>query len=391
MPTLNDFYSQVRAARPLEPIALDEPIALEDIQTPALVIDLDVFESNLEKMQTYLSGNDIALRSHTKMHKCPVIALKQVEAGARGVCAAKVSEAEIMCDAGVQDVLVTSPLATGDKVDRFIQARKSHEGLKLVVDHERSAALLNDKAGLEGVVVDVFIDIDPGMGRTGVEAGEATLRLAEFVGEANNLRLAGVQMYAGNCMHVEGFENRRAKYEKVMQKGIDTIALLKDNGIDVPIVSGGGTGTYNMEAELGLINELQAGSYAFMDIEYRDIGGRDSDDVYSDFEVSLFVLVTAISQPQSRLITVDGGFKSFASDKMPPQFRDVEGVIYHWGGDEHGIIQLDNPSRELALGDKLAMLTPHCDPTVNLHDFYFPYRDGLVHEVWPVSARGFSF
>ncbi|MBO6701894.1 MAG: DSD1 family PLP-dependent enzyme [Pseudomonadales bacterium] len=391
MPTLNDFYSQVRAARPLEPIALDKPIALEDLQTPALVIDLDVFERNLEKMQTYLSENDIALRSHTKMHKCPVIALKQVAAGARGVCAAKVSEAEIMCDAGVQDVLLTSPLATTDKVDRFVQTRKSHKGLKTVVDHEQSATLLNEKAAVEGLIIDVFIDIDPGMGRTGVAAGEAALRLAEFVGESKHLRLAGVQMYAGNCMHVEGFNNRRAKYEKVMQKGMHTLALLNDNGIDVPIVSGGGTGTYNMEADLGLINELQAGSYAFMDIEYRDIGGRDSDDVYSDFEVSLFVLVTAISQPQSRLITVDGGFKSFASDKMPPQFRDVEGVIYHWGGDEHGIVQLDNPSCELALGDKLAMLTPHCDPTVNLHDFYFPYRDGLVHEVWPVSARGFSF
>ena len=177
MPTLNDFYSQVRAARPLEPIALDEPIALEDIQTPALVIDLDVFESNLGKMQTYLSENDIALRSHTKMHKCPVIALKQVEAGARGVCAAKVSEAEIMCDAGVQDVLVTSPLATADKVDRFIRARTSHEGLKLVIDHERSASLLNEKAAAEGLIVDVFIDIDPGMGRTGVEAGESFGRL----------------------------------------------------------------------------------------------------------------------------------------------------------------------------------------------------------------------
>ncbi|MBL6690711.1 MAG: DSD1 family PLP-dependent enzyme [Pseudomonadales bacterium] len=390
MTTLDNFYSQVRAARPLDPILLDKPIALEALQTPALVIDLDVFERNLQKMQSYLSAQGIALRSHTKMHKCPVIARKQVEAGARGVCAAKVSEAEIMCDAGIDDVLVTSPLATRDKVDRFIGARKSHSGIKLVVDHEQSATLLNDSAGAEGLSVDVFIDIDPGMGRTGVEAGEGMLRLAEFVCAAEHLKLAGIQMYAGNCMHIEGFQDRQAKYTKVMQKGIETLALLQDNGIEVPIVSGGGTGTYNMEAELGLINELQAGSYAFMDIEYRDIGGRDSG-VFSDFEVSLFVLVTAISQPQSRLITVDGGFKSFASDKMPPQFRDVEGVIYHWGGDEHGIIQLDNPSREVVLGDKLAMLTPHCDPTVNLHDFYFPYRDGLVHEIWPVSARGFAF
>ena len=140
---------------------------------------------------------------------------------------------------------------------------------------------------------------------------------------------------------------------------------------------------------LGLINELQAGSYAFMDIEYRDIGGMDSAR-FSDFGVSLHVLVTAISQPQSRLITVDGGFKSFASDKMVPEFRDVEGVTFHWGGDEHGIVQLNNPSLEINLGSKLPMLTPHCDPTVNLHDFYFPYRDGQVHEIWPITARGFS-
>ena len=153
--------------------------------------------------------------------------------------------------------------------------------------------------------------------------------------------------------------------------------------------SGGGTGTYNMEATLGLVNELQAGSYAFMDIEYRDIGGESSNQ-FLDFEVSLFVLATAISQPQQRLITVDAGFKSLASDKMPPQFRDLEGVVFHWGGDEHGIVQLNNPSREIGLGNKLPLLTPHCDPTVNLHDYYFPFRDGQVTEIWPITARGFS-
>lgn len=390
MTSLNTFYRQMRAARSLAPIELDEPIPVEQLQTPALVIDLDVFERNLARMQDYLSDNSIALRAHTKMHKCPVIANKQVAAGARGVCAAKISEAEIMCDGGIEDVLVTSPLATDEKIGRFVEARKDHDGLKLVVDHEQSVALLNERAAAEGITIDVFVDIDPGMGRTGIEAGESTLRLVETVGEATHLNFAGIQMYAGNCMHVEGYQARQSKYTKVMQKGVETLQLLKGHGIDVPIVSGGGTGTYNMEAGLGFINELQAGSYAFMDIEYRDIGGQESE-IYSDFEVSLFVLVTAISQPQSRLITVDGGFKSFASDKMAPQFRDVEGVVYHWGGDEHGIIQLDNPSRQISLGDKLMMLTPHCDPTVNLHDFYFPYRDGLVREVWPVSARGFSF
>ena len=389
MTTLSGFYDQVRAARPVEPIKLDAPIPLEDLQTPALIIDLELFESNLTKMQTYLDQQSIALRAHTKMHKCPIIAAKQIEKGARGVCAAKVSEAEVMCAAGIEDVLITSPIATLDKVNRFIKVRKSHPGLKIVIDNEQSADLLASVADAEGLVVDVFVDLDPGMGRTGIEPGEKALQLVQHVGEQDALRFSGLQMYAGNCMHIEGFSKRRDKYTHIMKKGVETLALFEKAGIKVPVVSGGGTGTYNMESGLGLINELQAGSYAFMDIEYRDIGGVDSDR-FLDFEVSLYVLVTAISQPQSRLITVDGGFKSFASDKMAPEFRDVEGVIFHWGGDEHGIVQLDNPSYEIQLGNKLPMLTPHCDPTVNLHDFYFPYRDGLVEEIWPISARGFS-
>ena len=389
MTTLSRFYQQVREARPMEPIMLDDPIPLDELQTPALIIDLDVFDANLAKMQSYLEEQDIALRAHTKMHKCPLIARKQVESGARGVCAAKISEAEVMGAAGIEDVLVTSPIATPDKVTRFVEARKNNPGLKIVVDCADSADLLAKVAGLEGLVVDVFVDMDLGMGRTGIETGDKTLQLVRHIGESNSLNLSGLQMYAGNCMHIEGFSKRKQKYAHLLSKGVETLALLDEAGIVIPVVSGGGTGTYNMESDLGLINELQAGSYAFMDIEYRDIGGVDSEQ-FLDFGVSLFVLVTAISQPQSRLITVDGGFKSFASDKMAPEFRDVEGVIYHWGGDEHGIVQLNNPSHEIRLGNKLSMLTPHCDPTVNLHDFYFPYRDGLVHEVWPISARGFS-
>lgn len=389
MTTLSGFYQQVREARPVEPIILDDPIPLEELQTPALIIDLDVFDANLARMQSYLGQQGIALRAHTKMHKCPIIARKQIEGGASGVCTAKISEAEVMCTAGVEDVLVTSPITTLDKVNRFVETRRNHPGLKIVVDSVDSANLLAKVAGLEDLVVDVFVDLDPGMGRTGIETGDKALQLVRHIGESKSLNFSGLQMYAGNCMHIEGFSERKQKYAYIMKKGIDTLALLDEAGIVVPVVSGGGTGTYNMEPDLGLINELQAGSYAFMDIEYRDIGGVDSPR-FLDFGVSLYVLVTAISQPQSRLITVDGGFKSFASDKMAPEFRDVEGVTFHWGGDEHGIVQLNNPSHEIRLGKKLPMLTPHCDPTVNLHDFYFPYRDGLVHEIWPITARGFS-
>lgn len=389
MPSIDEFLMQVRQARPVEPIPLDEPVPLEALHTPALVIDLDVYEDNLRRMQAYADDKGLALRPHTKMHKCPVIARQQVAGGATGVCAAKVSEAEVMCAAGIEDVLITSPIATPEKVARFVQLAASYQGVKIVVDNPAAMQLLNQQAGAAGICVDVIVDIDPGMGRTGVEAGRPVVDLVLAVQACASLRFSGLQMYAGNCMHIEGFQKRRHRYEQVMAKGEQTLNLLEQAGIEVPVFTGGGTGTYNIEQGLGLISELQAGSYIFMDIEYRDIGGENSE-LFSDFPVALYVLVTAISQPQSRLITVDAGFKSFASDKMPPQFRDVEGVTYHWGGDEHGIIQLDNPSRMISPGDKLPMLTPHCDPTVNLHDFYFPYRNGVVSEIWPVTARGFS-
>lgn len=389
MRQLNEFYRDWIASRPVEPVVLKEPIPLEELHTPALVIDLDAFEANLDRMQSHLDDAGIRLRPHTKMHKCPIIARQQVERGAVGVCAAKLAEAEVMCAAGVDNVLITSPLASVDKLERFIALRSAYPGVQLAVDHPETVQHLDRLSAAHGLVVDVYLDIDPAMGRTGIAAGEPALELAKQVVDTGNLRLVGLQMYAGHCMHIEGYEARAKRYRDVMAAGAETRDLLQSAGIDVPVFSGGGTGTYDIEPGLGLVNELQAGSYAFMDIEYRDIGSQQAE-LFDDFDVSLFVLVTAISQPQSRLITVDAGFKSLASDKMAPEFRDVEGVVYHWGGDEHGIVQLSNPSKNIALGDKLEVLTPHCDPTVNLHDFYFPYRDGMVREVWPITARGLS-
>ena len=389
MRQLNEFYRDWIASRPVEPVVLKEPIPLEELHTPALVIDLDAFEANLDRMQSHLDDAGIRLRPHTKMHKCPIIARQQVERGAVGVCAAKLAEAEVMCAAGVDNVLITSPLASVDKLERFLALRSAYPGVQLAVDHPETVQHLDRLSAAHGLVVDVYLDIDPAMGRTGIAVGEPALELAKQVVDTGNLRLVGLQMYAGHCMHIEGYEARAKRYRDVMAAGAETRDLLQSAGIDVPVFSGGGTGTYDIEPGLGLVNELQAGSYAFMDIEYRDIGSQRTE-LFDDFDVSLFVLVTAISQPQSRLITVDAGFKSLASDKMAPEFRDVEGVVYHWGGDEHGIVQLSNPSKNIALGDKLEVLTPHCDPTVNLHDFYFPYRDGMVREVWPITARGLS-
>ncbi len=390
MPSLQEFIDDSTSNAPAEAIRLSEPVPIDDLPTPALIIDLDVFDKNLMKMQDYVRENAMGLRCHTKMHKCPIIARKQLAAGALGVCAAKVSEAEVMQINGVSPILITSPVVTPDKIGRVITLAVKDPELQIVIDDAGVASRFNLAAEEAGIVLGVLIDLDPAMGRTGIETGEPALELGKYiVSDCENLRFDGLQMYAGHCMHIEGFEKRKEKYHRVLQSGAETIAMFVDNGIEVPVFTGGGTGTFNIEPGVGLMTDLQAGSYLFMDIEYRDIGGADSEH-FNDFEPSLFVLVTAISKPQQRLITVDAGFKSFASDKMSPEFRDVEGVTFHFGGDEHGIIQLTNPSRELKLGDKLPMLTPHCDPTVNLHDYYFPVRDGVVEELWPITARGRS-
>ncbi|HJN49151.1 MAG: DSD1 family PLP-dependent enzyme [Pseudomonadales bacterium] len=388
--SLDEFISSQVSSRACQPIKLKEPVPLADLHTPALVIDQDVMQANLGNMQTHLNAHGIGLRSHTKMHKCPIIAKLQMDAGAIGICAATVSEAEVMQAFGIDKILITSPVTTREKIARVLHLASTNDQLQIVVDHAAAADGLNQAAAGVGVTLQILIDLDPEMGRTGVELGTPALKLAQHIRDrCDHLRFSGLQCYAGHCMHIHGFEERRSRYRQILAKGLATRDLLVANDFAVPAFSGGGTGTYDIEPEIGGITDLQAGSYLFMDVEYRDIGGRDSER-FLDFEPSLFVLVTAISQPQKRLITVDAGYKAFASDTVHPQFRDIEGAQFHWGGDEHGIIELGNPSREINLGDKLAMITSHCDPTVNLYDYYFPYRKGMVEEIWPIAARGRS-
>lgn len=390
MPTFSDFQQARISDLQIEPIILDEPISIDQLPTPALTIDLDIFDANIAKMQSHLNAAGLGLRCHTKMHKSPIIARKQIAAGAIGVCCATISEAEVMLAGGITKILITSPVVTDDKILRLLAMCQKSSEVEIVVDYIQGADRISELAGEMKLNIGVLVDLDPGMGRTGIEPGQKALELVRHIGKAcPNLTFNGLQMYIGNCMHVQGFEKRRDKYLHLISKGIETKELLESNGIQVPVFSGGGTGTYDIDAELGALTDLQAGSYAFMDVEYRDIGGQGTE-TFVDFEPSLFSLVTAISKPQERLITVDAGIKCLATDTGYPEFRDVEGATYHFGGDEHGIIQLNNSSRQINLGDRLSVITPHCDPTVNLYDYYYPYRQGMVTEIWPISARGRS-
>jgi D-serine deaminase-like pyridoxal phosphate-dependent protein len=371
------------------PIRLDKPIPIEDLPTPALLIDLDRMEGNLRKMAGDAKQMNVGVRPHAKTHKCPIIAKMQMDLGAVGICTAKVSEAEVMVAAGVDKVLITSPVVTPGKISRVIELARQSDGIQMVVDNAKTIEDFNAAAKVAGVKLRVVLDLDTGTKRTGVATGAPALALARQIDRAESLQFDGLQNYAGHLMHLVGHDVRKKLSDETAGRAIETKRMIEKSGIKVDVLSGGGTGTFDIDGAIDDVTDLQVGSYLFMDAQYRKIGDIDSD-VFDYFDPSLFVLVTAISQPVPERITVDAGYKAFASDDALPEFRDITGVTYRWGGDEHGIILLDNPSQTMKLGDKMQMMVSHCDPTVNLYDYYHPVRDGQVHELWPVAARGRS-
>lgn len=372
------------------PKRLAKPIPIGEIPTPALLIDLDRMDLNLRKMADDAKKLDVGVRPHTKTHKCPIIAKMQMDLGAIGVCAAKVSEAEVMVAGGVDQVLITSPVVTADKIGRVIALAKQSSGIQMVVDNAKTIDDFNAAATAAGTKLRVILDLDTGTKRTGVASGAAALALAQQIDKSEALQFDGLQSYAGHLMHLVGHDVRKKSAIRTAARAIETKAMIEKSGIEVGVLSGGGTGTFDIDGAIDEVTDLQVGSYLFMDAQYRKIGDIDSE-VFDYFDPSLFVLVTAISQPVPERITVDAGYKAFASDDALPEFREnISGAIYRWGGDEHGIILLDKPSRKFKLGDKMQMLVSHCDPTVNLYDHYYPVRDGMVSELWPISARGCS-
>lgn len=373
--------------RDWRPIPLPRPVPVEDLPTPALLLHLETLEHNLAKMAEHGRRSDKDLRPHTKTHKCPLLAHRQLEAGAVGVCCAKVSEAEVMAAAGIDDILVTSPVVSPEKIRRVVELAGPRPEFSIVVDSALGAERLSEAAAAAGIELNVLVDLDVGTRRTGIAPGEPALDLARLIDRLPAVHLGGLQAYAGHLMHVTGHAERSSRSHAALAEAVETRRLFAAAGLQAQILTGGGTGTWDIDSEIEEMTDLQVGSYLFMDAQYRKIGDRNGDR-FEAFEPSLTVLVTAISQPVSSLITVDAGFKAFASEDVPPEPRDLDGVVYHFAGDEHGIIELREPSRPLGLGDKLELIASHCDPTVNLHDVYHVVRDGLVTELWPISGRG---
>src|SRR5262245_2684033 len=358
-----------------------------ELPTPALLLDLVAFEANLRTMAEYCKTAGCAIRPHAKTHKCPEIARRQVASGARGVCVATVPEAEAMVQADIRGVLLTSPILEPGKIARMTALAKTSDVL-LAVGHARQVELLDEAAREAGATVAVLIDLDVGDRRTGILPGEPALELARLVARSKHLRLRGLQAYAGHASHVVGFAEREKVAREAMSKAVSTRDLLARAGLKGTILSGGSTGTYNIDGAIEGVTELQAGSYVFMDVDYRRIGGRDRQAVYGDFRPSLTVLTTVVSAAHPDRVTVDAGTK--ALDTTVPWRAEplhAPGLSYRPAGDEFGVVTADKGAKLPRLGDRLEFIVPHCDPTTNLHDRIYALRDDRVEAVWPLVAR----
>jgi 3-hydroxy-D-aspartate aldolase len=361
-----------------------------DLDTPCLCVDLDRLDRNLDRMQTTVTRNGIASRPHAKTHKCPAIARLQLATGSVGICTAKISEADVMFEHGIEQILMTTVNVTPRKIRRAMQLRKRCDGFTQAVDTAANARDLSAAAEAAGVVADIVIDIDPGGHRTGITAGAPALELAQLVDTLPGLRLRGLLCYDGGAQHVTGFADRRRRALGSLEAAAETAVQMTRAGLDTGIFSGGGTGTYNIDHETSGLTDVQVGSYVFMDAQYLAIGGESDDAVYSDFEPSLTILTTVLNAQYEGRATTDAGAKACTINRPWPIVKGETGMSYTSGSDEFGSIRYDNPSRTYAVGDRLELIVSHCDPVVNLYDRMYAVRNDRVETVWQIAARGLS-
>jgi D-serine deaminase-like pyridoxal phosphate-dependent protein len=347
-----------------------------DVPTPALTLDLDKFERNLARMATQVSGGGRDLRPHVKAHKCAEVARRQLALGAVGLCIATVPEAEAMDRAGFSGLLLTGPLGDPAKIRRVVAT-----GAAAAVDHVRQVEWYSEATkAVPGRTMDLFIDLDIGDHRTGVSSTEQALQIARVIAGAPHLHLRGLQAYSVSGSHGAD-RNARTKISRdCFSQARAVIAALRADGHSCELLTGGSTGTWDIDVTIDGFTELQAGSYVFMDVAYRRIG--------IDFENAITVQSTVISANHADFVTVDAGFKSFATDRpFGPEPVALPGAGYRWGGDEFGYVDLAGCSTKPKLGDRMEFLPPHCDPTVNLYARIYACRGENVEAIWPCIEK----
>ncbi len=385
MYTQNDFKNlEVGYDVPALP-GMDEA----DIQTPCLIIDLDALERNIRTMGQYCKDMGVRHRIHGKMHKSVDIALLQEKLGdSCGVCCQKVSEAEVFARGGIKDVLVSNQVRDPAKIDRMAQLPKLGARTICCVDDIENVAELSAAAVKHGTQIECLVEIDCGAGRCGVEAGQPVVDIANAIDVAENLKFAGIQAYQGAMQHMQNYEDRKEKIDIAVEMVARSVEMLRVEGLECDIVGGGGTGSYYFEGNSGVYNELQCGSYAFMDADYQTIHDEKGERI-SEFENSLFILTSIMSHAKTDKAICDAGLKAQSVDSGLPYIFGRDDVEYIKCSDEHGVIS--DPEGALKVNEKIRLVPGHCDPTCNVHDFYVGVRNGKVEKLWPVSARGKAY
>lgn len=362
-----------------------------DIQTPCLVLDLDALERNVKKMGDYAKSHGMRHRVHGKMHKSVDVAkLQESLGGACGVCCQKVSEAEVFARGGIKDVMVSNQVTDLAKIDRLARMPKLGARTLCCVDDPDNVGNLSAAAQRHGTQIECLVEIDCGAGRCGVTSTQEVVNIAKMIDAAEGLKFAGIQAYQGAMQHLDSYDERQGKTQVAIDMVHHAIAGLKANGLECDIVGGGGTGSYYFESNSGAFNELQCGSYAFMDADYGRILDKDGNRIDdNEWENALFILTTVMSHAKADKAIVDAGLKAQSVDSGLPFIFGRDDVEYVKCSDEHGVVA--DPGAVLKVNDKLRLVPGHCDPTCNVHDWYVGVRGGKVETVWPVSARGKAY
>jgi 3-hydroxy-D-aspartate aldolase len=367
---------------------IGKPRSRERLATPAILLDLDALEYNLAAMVDYCRQAKLALRPHAKTHKSAAIAKLQAKSGANGISVATLREASAMVAAGVPHVLLTSPIVGATKIEAFVDLIGRSNGLWVVVDNAASLKALEASVKKSGKTLPVLVDVDIGMRRTGVTDVAGVLRLIAQLQASDVLGFAGIQAYSGMVQHIATLAERSRVYGAQLKHLEAVLEALAKAGIKPQVVSGGGTGTFAIDRRAGLFTESQAGSYIFMDVEYGEVelfaGSANP------FKTSLYLQSMVLSNNHKGAVTIDAGFKSFSMDGPLP--RIARGApaqaTYQFYGDEFGKVTFAAPGEALELGAKVEFVTPHCDPTINLHNYYHCVRGDVLVDIWPIDARG---
>ncbi len=355
--------------------------SLDVLDTPAMLIDLTLMEANISKLMGCFRGSTVHVRPHLKTVKSAALARLLLAAGAVGGCVAKVSEAEVLVQDGIDDLLITTEIVGKPKLERLVRLVQQSSHIKVVVDSVAGAQALNQAMHAAQQHIDVLLDLNVGQNRCGVLPGDEALRLAHALRDLPHLHLRGLQGYEGHLQHIHNPEERAQRCRSAMHLLTETARQLKEAGFAIEIVTTGGTGTAEICASCEGITEVQPGSFVFMDVDYRNAIGP----IYAN---ALTILSTVISRPTPTRAVVDAGLKSLSTDSGMPEPKGLPGVTYQPGGDEHGILRWDARAGLLNIGDRLELIPSHIDTTINLHDVYYAHREGKLEAIWPVSTRG---